>query len=1062
MEDEVKSELNKILNELPNESSWLDYKSKAYDISDLAGLTNDICAFLNSEQSYGRNKYIICGIRNDKCRIGIDSKDMLDDHFYQDVATRIYPIPKIETGIFEHTYNGQKKFYGYILISKDNEDRIYEICNEKVEKNDGKLYSIKEMYEKNAFAPVAWIRIGSKKEILKEYTRRKIYDYHRYKRKELLKEEIAYVNNSRTIDNKIIKTALLFGQWNEKNENDKKIIEKYSNISYNDFIEIFRYIAKNETDFIFRNGIWKINNRDKYIKLYSLDFYKEDLDNFNNVITDILKERHPKLDLPSDKRSMYNIYNKITKYSEEIRVGVSEILIIVEYLKENFENCKIDASNFAVIAVRNILKNSDWPVWASLDQLLPYLAEASPLEFLTQFKQYFERDKERKLFFENELELTTYDYSTSVYSSLELIAWNTDYCVSVCMILASIAVIDIKAINHIVNIILPWNPNTFAPIEFRITIVDNILKENILVGWSILKKLMPGETTYSPSTFTPKYINVPKDDILVTNEEYYHQIDLYMDLMIKYCKTSDDRLLDLIDLLDSVSKENFDKICSYLKSSKIRNKKDSSKYKMWDKLESLILWIKRNSDINDEIKNEMVDKIDDVILYIKPQNNLYIISRLFKRDNWELLESYDNYDKSLKKLKNLQYDCIYKEYKQSSINSIIELSMIVEDAYSLGMVTAKLNLSNEDEKGFIICNLDKSGNLLEFAEGYIYRKYNIENNEFEINLIDNLSINGKTNFALMLPYSMLTFKFVEKLLKKDSHKYWEQVDIRHIENKEELCYCISNLMRVRRYDRVLWVYRLSLYNNHNLEYNNDIVLTCLEKIENNFNEYDIREAIKKLQNNNADIDRLFYIEWKFLPILNQKDYRPLTMEKAIASDVYRYSEILELAFKEHSKKNDNRNISENIAINAFRLLNQWKLVPGTNDCGKIESRKLKEWYKDMKKICAEKDRLEVGLTYFGHVLFYASEDKSDFWIDKTVAEILNGDEIIRKGYEIQALNSVGVVNWDKNGTDYKNKSDEYRKKAEDTELAGYYNFATTLRLIASNFEFESDYMKDTY
>ena len=39
---------------------------------------------------------------------------------------------------------------------------------------------------------------------------------------------------------------------------------------------------------------------------------------------------------------------------------------------------------------------------------------------------------------------------------------------------------------------------------------------------------------------------------------------------------------------------------------------------------------------------------------------------------------------------------------------------------------------------------------------------------------------------------------------------------------------------------------------------------------------------------------------------------------------------------------------------------------------------------------------------------------------------------------------------------------EYYEKANDTEVAGYYNFATALREIAHNFEFHADHMKDTY
>ena len=492
MSEEVKYELNKILNELPTENSWLDYKAKVYEEFEMPGLINDLCAFLNSEQSYGKNKYIICGIGNNKSRIGIDSKEMLDDHYFQDAAKHIYPIPKIETGVFKHVFDGKDFYYGYILICKDNEDRIYEIYNEQVKKNDDKLYTIKEIYNKNAFAPIAWIRIGSTKDVLKETMRRKIYESDNLRKRFLLNNEVGYVDFNKSLNLKVIKTALLFGKWNEKNPNDQKIIEKFSSMTYEQFIEQFRLIAKTENDFIFKSGVWKINNRTKYIEYYALDFYKEDFDNFNSIIVEILTEKHPKLDLSSDKRRMFNLYNKNTKYSDEIRNGVAETLVIVEFLKNNFKNCKTDAFNFVILVIREILENSSWYTWASLDNLLPFLAEAAPSEYLNQFEEYISRDRERKILFENETDITIYNYSTSIYWSLELIAWNTDYCVRVCMILSELAKEDEKAIDHIVNIILPWYPNTFAPSSFRLTIVENIVKKDINIGWRVLKKNYAG------------------------------------------------------------------------------------------------------------------------------------------------------------------------------------------------------------------------------------------------------------------------------------------------------------------------------------------------------------------------------------------------------------------------------------------------------------------------------------------------------------------------------------------------------------------------------------------
>ena len=1059
MEEELKRELNLILNELPEENSWLDYKVIPYKTKDIGDLINDLSAFLNSEQSYEKNKYIIYGIDDNKYRKGISSKEMLNDYYFQDAAKHIFPTPKIVTGTIEHTYQGNKNTYGFVQISKENTDRIYEITQDTIGKKESNLYSKEEIFYKTAIKSTAWIRIGSTKQYLDEYTRRKIYEFDNKKKFFLLNENLEYSKINKSENIKIIKAALLFGKWNEKNNNDKKIIEKYTGMNYEEFIEQFRLIAKTEKYFVFKNGIWKINNHENIFQYYSLDFYEEDFEKFKLIITEILKEEHPKLELSQYKRKMYNIYNKITKYSEEIRSGVAESLLIISFLKNYFANCKIYASNFSILMVREILQNSNWYIWASLDKLLPYLAEASPPEFLNQLEEYLSRDDKKKIMLEKEVGITTYNYSVSIFWSLELIAWDTNYFVRACMILSKLAKYEEKAIDCIVTIVLPWFPSTCAPMSFRFALVEDILKEDISIGWKVLKKLMPGKILTSSSTYKPKYINVPNTEMSVTNCDYYKQIDTYLDLMIKYCKNNDERLMDLISLLDDVSKMNFDKILKYLKSSKIIKKNDKSKYKLWDKLENFTYWIKNHYANQEKIKNEMIEKIEDVIKYVKPENNLYVMARLFKKNIWEFIEYSTDYESSKIKLKNLQLDKIKQLYFNQKLDSIIELVDIVEDSYSLGMVFSEFDISVEEENMIVLSNLDKKEKLINFAKGYIYKKYNLNGKEYKIDILKKMSTKSKINFLLVLPFNMTTFKNVEILLKHYYKKYWKKVDITFITDNEALKYSSSKLMEVNRFERVLWMYRLSLHNDSKLTYDNNIVLTCLENIKDNFNQFDICDAIEKLQKTNVDKNRLFYIEWKFLPLLNDGNYRPITMEKEIAINVNKYVEILELAFKKNSK--NDININQNIATNAYRLLHQLKIVPGTKEDGFIDGIFLKKWYEDMKKICSEKDRLEVGLSIFGKVLFYSPTDKKDFWIDRTVAEILNNNKIVMDGYKHEAFNSLGVVYYDQNDSTYINKKNEYQNKAKEVELAGYYNFATGLREIASDFEFHAEYMRDT-
>lgn len=1061
MNKDLINELIRIVEQLPDENSCLDYKLIPYKNNQSAELVKDLCAFLNSEEGYKKDKYIIIGINDKKEVMGITTSSMQDDRFDQSAADYIFPRPLIESGTFKHKIRENELTFGYIYISKDNTDRVYEINKNCFYKKDKSEYTLEEALSKTAVASTAWIRRGSCKRILDEYTRRKIYESDKLKKDFFINNSGVYYNTDDSISNKIIKAALLFGKWNENNENDKKMLENYTGILYEDFVEKLRLISKKENDYIFKKGTWEIKNRQKYIKYYALDFYKEDFDNFYKIVVEVLKEKHPKLDLSVDKRYLYNIYGKLTKYSSELREGISENLVLVESLKNEFENCKIDASNYVILSIREILKNSDWRVWASLDKCLPLLAESSPIEFLNQFEDYIKKDKEIKIITECENGITLYNYSISIYSSLELIAWDKDTFVRSCMDLATLAKKDKNAINHIVSIILPWYPNTFAPFTFRKTLVENILKFDIDIGWQIIKKLMPGITTYSVPTYKPKYINVPEEEISITNKEYYEQIDEYVMLMIKYSRTSDDRLIDLIDLLNKVSKNNFDKICNYLKASKIKNKNDKSKYKLWNKLKKLVTWLNKQKKIKEEIKAEMINKIECVVNVLKPNDDTYIISRLFVNNSWDLLEDYDNYDESERKLHELQIKEIKNLCNKKGISHILYLANIVEDSYKLGFVFANIKLTDEEEKNLILYNLDKSNKLIDFSKGYIYKKYNIDKNEYNIKSLYELSIKSKINFLQMLPFTIQTFKRVEELLKNKYKNYWKFVDIRTITDNDTLEYIIKKLMEVERYTRVLWIYRLSL-NNKVKKIDNNIILTCLEKIKDNFNQYDICEIIVDLQKNGADKNRLFCIEWKYLPLLNDGDYRPITMESELASNVKKYVEILELAYKEHSKEKDDRNIDSNISINAYRLLHQWKVVPGTEKNEFINKNKLNSWYEEMIELCKKKDRLEVGLLCFGNVLFYSPKDKKGFWIDKSVANILNGNDIIRNGFRNKAVNSVGVVYCDENGTEYLKKRDEYYQKAEQTELEGYHKFATALREIAQDFEFHANHIKDKF
>lgn len=206
------------------------------------------------------------------------------------------------------------------------------------------------------------------------------------------------------------------------------------------------------------------------------------------------------------------------------------------------------------------------------------------------------------------------------------------------------------------------------------------------------------------------------------------------------------------------------------------------------------------------------------------------------------------------------------------------------------------------------------------------------------------------------------------------------------------------------------------------------------------------------------------IEWSYLPILSDYDnYRPITIERKLSQEPKISNDILCFAYKSHKAEKNNQNSNEKLAINAYRLLNIWKLVPGYDEKGNMDKNKLNEWFDKSVEIAKENDRLEVALMSIGHVFFYAKEDQDGFWIDRNIAEILNRDknEEVRRGYSTQAFNSLGVVNVDKEGKVCLKEEEKWRKRADLCQTK-YFRFANTLRELADTFHEQAEYEKQHY
>ena len=299
--------------------------------------------------------------------------------------------------------------------------------------------------------------------------------------------------------------SCLIGSWSEENCEDLSMISKIVDEDYKDWILKLRellYVSKPLVTI--KNGIWKINNRIEILKVLSNKIFDDDLIRFKNCVEKVLTERHPKFKLPPENRFTSNIYGERLSYSSNLRIGLAESLAIIGSNSEMLKYCKREhAQSIVHLVVRDILKDADWILWASLNDLLPILAEAAPKELINSVEIAIKNPSKPFLNLfpqEGDSGLTSSNYLTGLLWALETLAWDDQYLSSITVILGELASIDPgggnwanRPINSLTTIFLPWLPQTTSSVKKRKAAIKALSLEQPQICWNLILGLLPNQ-----------------------------------------------------------------------------------------------------------------------------------------------------------------------------------------------------------------------------------------------------------------------------------------------------------------------------------------------------------------------------------------------------------------------------------------------------------------------------------------------------------------------------------------------------------------------------------------
>ena len=446
---------------------------------------------------------------------------------------------------------------------------------------------------------------------------------------------------------------------------------------------------------ILKDGAWKITERRETWYALGPRLFDDHLDRVRDVAVSVLSERDPQFELSTDERYAANIYGKTRSHSDLLRHGLAETLALLGSHPKALTSCSFGkAEATAVLAVREILEATDWMLWASLNDLLPLLAEAVPGEFLDAVEKALASDPcpFDMVFSQEGSGITGRNYMTGLLWALETLAWDAEHLIRVVVIMGELAARDPggnwsnRPANSLATILLPWLPQTSAPLSKRKTAIATLLNESPDVAWKLLLDLLPSSHQISSGSRKPAWREMIPHDWSkgVTNQEYWDQVSAYAELAISAAKKDVSKLADLIDHLNDLPPSARDQLLTELRSDTVVSMSEADRLPLWTELADLVLKHRKFADANWAMDPEIVNEIAAVAEKLAPTAPMYRYQRLFSERDLDLYEEKGNYEEQQRNLEERRQKAVIEVLAAGGIEAVLEFTKLVESPWRVG------------------------------------------------------------------------------------------------------------------------------------------------------------------------------------------------------------------------------------------------------------------------------------------------------------------------------------------------------------------------------------------
>lgn len=573
-------------------------------------------------------------------------------------------------------------------------------------------------------------------------------------------------------------------------------------------------------------------------------------------------------------------------------------------------------------------------------------------------------------------------------------------------------------------------------------------------------------------THKPKWRNeldsdeVPKPTI----KEYWDQVSSYAQMSMEFVRADSAKLKQLIDSLDSLPEPALHEVLAFAESEAVTSLPDERRLPVWVELSSLARKHRRYADAQWALPAEIVDKIERVASVLAPQDPTVKYRVIFAKNTWNLHDDEKDWQESEARLAQRRTDAIQEIFGISGVEGVMAFATQVEDPYQVGFALGKLDLVNFPNDLLRKTVHSSDPKWRELVKGFALAMWQrVQWTWFDGLNIDSWSKDEIAQLLTYLPFDSETWKRADRLLGDGAKEYWTRVPVRVYQRDDPDYVAVDALLTHGRPRAAVACLASRVHEKRPLDSSRAMEALRGAATSNepgtSVDHHASEMIIKALQDDgNVDRSKLMQVEWAYLALLEHSHVTTAkTLNAAIATDPNFFCEIIRTIFRSdrergNSQRPEPTEEQRGIARNAYRLLQGWSTVPGTEASGSICADFLRSWIDKVKDSLADSGHLDVGLQKAGEAFIHSPADPDGLFMNHAVADVLNREDMeeLRVGYRLAVYNSRGVHRVDPTGAPEKELYATFTKRAEEVENAGYHRLAVTLRLIADGYSREAE------